>query len=161
MKEYYEIHKLMENKPKICVNCGATENIEIHHIVPLSMGGSNTPENVVYLCMECHYKAHGANIGRYGGKRSGRPKAEKPDNAELVIEKYLRGEISGLEGFNLLGLKRGKKFTKIWFVEEYLKEKGIKEVIHNHGSQKHQSVILRYSDGKIEHYEDGVYTHKY
>lgn len=160
-KTYYDIHKELKDREKVCVNCGTRENIEIHHIVPLSMGGANTKENTVFLCTECHYKAHGANIGKWNvGRHTGRPRVEKPDNAELVIEKYLHGEISGLEGFKLLGIKRGQKFTKIWFVEEYLKEKGIKEVIHNHGSREHQSVILVYKDGKIEQFQDGVYTHK-
>lgn len=41
-KAYYDIHKEMEKEERFCVNCGTKENIEIHHIVPLSKGGSNT-----------------------------------------------------------------------------------------------------------------------
>lgn len=116
---------------------------------------------MVFLCTECHYKAHGADIGRYSGKRSGRPKVEKPDIADDVIERYLRGEISGLEGFDLLGIKRGHKFTKIWFVEEYLREKGIERVEHGHGSRKHRKLTIYYRDGREESFCDGVYTPKH
>ena len=41
-----------------CVNCGSTENIEYHHIVPLKNGGTNNLSNIVPLCETCHYKAH-------------------------------------------------------------------------------------------------------
>lgn len=40
-----------------CVLCGS--NIEHHHhIVPQHKGGSDTPENIVGLCNECHGKVH-------------------------------------------------------------------------------------------------------
>lgn len=56
---YREAHKIMENRPKVCANCGNTETLEIHHIVPVSQNGSNNEGNLVYLCNECHRKAHG------------------------------------------------------------------------------------------------------
>lgn len=33
--------------------------VERHHIVPRSMGGLNSPENLVYLTPEEHFVAHG------------------------------------------------------------------------------------------------------
>ncbi len=38
-----------------CFECGATEDIEHHHVVPKSRGGTKT----VPLCYLCHQKAHG------------------------------------------------------------------------------------------------------
>ena len=32
--------------------------LEIHHIVPLSQGGSDTIDNVIALCPNCHRKRH-------------------------------------------------------------------------------------------------------
>lgn len=31
---------------------------EVHHILPVSMGGDDNPENLITLCHECHLKRH-------------------------------------------------------------------------------------------------------
>lgn len=36
-----------------CQECGGTENIDFHHIIPLSKGGSNTFRNIRLLCESC------------------------------------------------------------------------------------------------------------
>jgi 5-methylcytosine-specific restriction endonuclease McrA len=41
-----------------CDNCGNTENLRLHHIVPLSWGGKSTQENCTTLCEKCHRKVH-------------------------------------------------------------------------------------------------------
>jgi hypothetical protein len=41
-----------------CINCGAVAN-EVHHIVPVVLGGLDVLSNVVSLCVVCHGKAHG------------------------------------------------------------------------------------------------------
>jgi 5-methylcytosine-specific restriction endonuclease McrA len=42
-----------------CVNCGSV-NVELHahHIVPLSLGGTNAMTNLVTLCRDCHEILH-------------------------------------------------------------------------------------------------------
>jgi len=40
---------------KKCFECGATEDLHEHHVVPKSKGGTKT----VTLCYQCHCKAHG------------------------------------------------------------------------------------------------------
>jgi len=48
--------------PAVCAECGSTNSIELHHPIPISMGG----KCVIPLCSECHGKAHGMkrkNIG--------------------------------------------------------------------------------------------------
>lgn len=37
--------------------------LEIHHIIPLSLGGSDSTDNVVALCPNCHRKMHILNLG--------------------------------------------------------------------------------------------------
>ena len=32
--------------------------LERHHVIPISLGGENTAENVVSLCLECHFARH-------------------------------------------------------------------------------------------------------
>ena len=41
-----------------CANCQSTENLHVHHIVPLSVGGSNELSNLKTLCKACHTKLH-------------------------------------------------------------------------------------------------------
>lgn len=38
-----------------CFECGATENLHNHHVVPRSLGGTKT----IALCGDCHGKVHG------------------------------------------------------------------------------------------------------
>ncbi len=37
-----------------CAKCGASESIEMDHVVPLARGGSHTPENIQPLCKSCN-----------------------------------------------------------------------------------------------------------
>ena len=46
------------NRPKCCATCGGTDDIELHHIIPLAAGGTNDYYNLVYLCHNCHMKLH-------------------------------------------------------------------------------------------------------
>ena len=47
-----------------CINCGRTDNLSYHHVVPLSKGGNDIPSNIVPLCPECHALAHGFTHGK-------------------------------------------------------------------------------------------------
>ena len=40
-----------------CVRCGATEGLEVHHLVAAADGGPTTPANLVVLCLDCHLRA--------------------------------------------------------------------------------------------------------
>lgn len=45
-----------------CVRCGATQELECHHIVPLSHGGMNHVDNMAILCKPCHKEAHAGDF---------------------------------------------------------------------------------------------------
>lgn len=47
-------------RQKFCATCGEDRNIELHHIIPISAGGSNNYFNLIYLCHDCHVKLHHA-----------------------------------------------------------------------------------------------------
>jgi 5-methylcytosine-specific restriction endonuclease McrA len=44
-----------------CSRCHGKVNLEFDHIIPLSMGGSNTARNIQLLCAACN-KSKGANL---------------------------------------------------------------------------------------------------
>ena len=41
-----------------CWNCGAREQLEVHHIIQRKDGGSDRPDNLVTLCHDCHIHHH-------------------------------------------------------------------------------------------------------
>ena len=51
---------LKQIKGTVCVNCGKNELDEInyHHIIPLSLGGNDIESNIVPLCSKCHDLLH-------------------------------------------------------------------------------------------------------
>jgi len=50
-----------------CSICGE-EGTQVHHVIPISLGGSNLPENLQLLCYECHLEAHGADWEEWNGR---------------------------------------------------------------------------------------------
>lgn len=50
---------------KICLKCGSDKSIEIDHVVPLSLGGSNLFENLQPLCKSCNSAKGGRNCEDY------------------------------------------------------------------------------------------------
>lgn len=53
-------HELKKQKvrPKQCSTCGSREDLELHHIIPVAVGGTNDYFNMAYLCHDCHMKLH-------------------------------------------------------------------------------------------------------
>lgn len=47
-----------------CQSCPNNEDrkLNVHHIVPLGCGGTNTLRNLISLCSRCHGRVHGGNI---------------------------------------------------------------------------------------------------
>lgn len=114
----------------ICVNCGSTEKLSFHHIVPLSLGGTNNISNIVRLCPTCHDKAH---IGYGDIKKIGIFKAMQRDNMGRkklvefndytisVLHRYFKCEIGTLEAKSLLGMSPKNRSTWNNIRNEYKK----------------------------------------
>jgi len=50
-----------------CVNCGhaVPEGTKPHHVVFKSRGGGDTADNMVMLCVVCHWQVHHGKHGHY------------------------------------------------------------------------------------------------
>lgn len=123
-------NRLKEQQGNICVNCGSENSIQYHHIVPLSLGGTNNITNIVPLCYKCHRLAHGArnlnNICK--PKITGRPKAAPVKNYTSILDRYIRCEIGNKRCKQLLGLPAGCHISEYWYVKEYYKKQEIVSV---------------------------------
>lgn len=55
-----QVHK----RDQVCVRCGSTSTLEVHHRIPLNRGGTNELANLELRCRECHGAVHGRVAGR-------------------------------------------------------------------------------------------------
>ena len=113
-----------------CVNCGSTDNIEYHHIVPLINGGTNKLSNIVPLCDSCHYKAHDKN--KFKTRKAGRNRLVNYKDAESILHKYYKEEIGTKECKQLLGISINNKSTWYTLRKEYEMHHQVDENFYNH-----------------------------
>lgn len=52
---YQELKKIQKCQMK---ECKSSKQLEIHHKIPVSKGGSNEKSNLIVLCHKCHRKQH-------------------------------------------------------------------------------------------------------
>ncbi len=60
-----------------CRVCGKEQSLSIHHILPHSLNGLDSPENLMQLCQECHKKV------------------SKKDPLDILINAAIKGKASG------------------------------------------------------------------
>ena len=83
-----------------CLLCGKKKIRYHHHIVPKSLGGSDTIDNIAGLCHECHYGENGVHksetaAGRLKGKKNG---LRKKYHALSVINQVMPYVLERLAG---------------------------------------------------------------
>lgn len=49
---------ILERDGHRCVECGATTDLHVHHLVPRHLGGHDEPANLITLCAGCHGVRH-------------------------------------------------------------------------------------------------------
>ena len=54
ISEDFDITDLFERDGEECRYCGATENLAIEHVIPISEGGPNILDNCVVACRSCN-----------------------------------------------------------------------------------------------------------
>jgi len=71
-----------------CFGCGKkfdAQILDVHHIVPISKGGSNSPRNLAVLCPTCHKKAHSGELKKSDLK--GVAKEKLPNDLKTRLKK--------------------------------------------------------------------------
>lgn len=110
-----------------CMNCGSTENIEIHHIIPLAFGGTNKIDNLIPLCCDCHVAMHnGFNLNdNVDHGKKGRKSYKTDEEAYKIFDDYFVGNIGVKELKELMGFSKTYKVGDSPQFKRYVKEKGI------------------------------------
>lgn len=94
-------NQLKEILGEKCCNCGSNEDIEYHHIIPVSLGGKDIISNMCCLCRKCHSLLHfgrtlqgnhseliknGIKEYRKNGKHWGKPAANYEELMKSIAE---------------------------------------------------------------------------
>ena len=53
-----------------CQVCGSRQQLQVHHKELRSQCGSDSPENLITLCEQCHLRAHRLKLSRQAERRS-------------------------------------------------------------------------------------------
>ena len=58
-QSYRELHRaVMQRDGWRCQFCGGMQQLQVHHIQFRSRSGSDTEENLITLCADCHGRVH-------------------------------------------------------------------------------------------------------
>lgn len=113
-----------------CINCGK-EAAELHHVVPLALGGNDIDSNKVWLCSECHTIIHGTNKEHRGthwrelqragiekAKAEGKYKGRQPihidwDLFKILYKQWKNNEITATNMMQQLGLKPNTFYRRV------------------------------------------------
>ena len=86
-----------------CVACGALENLEIHHIIPImdsAIKDLDDIDNLAALCKKCHYLAHSGNYHKGLSYKSREEFWEWTQNTEKTKMWLILKDIHGI-GINM------------------------------------------------------------
>ena len=135
-KEYDKLRssgELAKHCGTTCANCGSSENIEYHHIVPLILGGTNSFGNIAALCHKCHKAAHGGHhVSHYADTSNSGRKSKVPDeDAFKVYDLWLDGQIGNMKCKEMLNLSSTTQPNATIQYKRWLRSRGIEEVRNN------------------------------
>lgn len=155
--------EIYKQQGRRCVNCGSEEYIELHHVVPLILGGANRISNIVPLCHKCHMAAHnGRHVKDFSDKSNyGRKSIISKEEAYPYFDMYCNGEIGTMDCVRLCGYSPNIKVSDIpMFKNSYKKEHGIKQMrnlIDFYNSKRYKRLKsgecvgwILYTDGRKE-----------
>jgi 5-methylcytosine-specific restriction endonuclease McrA len=56
-----EIAAHVHRRDRVCVKCGSSDGLQVHHRLPISEGGTSRLSNLELRCRRCHAEAHTQN----------------------------------------------------------------------------------------------------
>ena len=77
---------VIQAKLPMCAACGATTDLDYHHLVPRARGGEDSPENIIVLCRRCHNRLH---------EKNGKERLLGETSRELIKEGLERAKAAG------------------------------------------------------------------
>lgn len=119
---------------------------ELHHILPRSMGGSNSNDNLIKMTLREHYIAHAILFYTYRNSKMAR--AFNMMNNKLVHKNSRLFEKSKEKIIPLLSRKNGTMHGKVVVVNEFGKNITITTDEYKNGKYKHIASFTKYSDGQ-------------
>lgn len=122
-----------------CAICGSEKNLEKHHLKPLSKGGTEAPENIVFLCKPCH--RHKVDYGF--AKRKVSP---FENNSSLAASFYIGDPYKKVwQEFRVICLREGTTASKklVEFISKYVK---------NHEPGNPQQLVSTFFEGGAKAY---------
>lgn len=131
----HSLARIMAEKTlgKVCFNCGSSECIELHHIVPLEFGGTNNISNIAVLCHRCHTAIHNGKSAKFyrNVKLGGRPHNVSTEELDEAFNEFVSGQIGTKECKKRIGLSTKSKIGDMKYYKDFLKNKGIKTFRNN------------------------------
>lgn len=104
-----DFEKLTANKPKVCAVCGSLEDLRLHHIVPVSHGGTNDPVNLIFLCNGCHKDLHSRIYKTWGERAPEKRQKENPAAAVKISAVFVRRDKPKGRGRKVAVIPREKR----------------------------------------------------
>jgi 5-methylcytosine-specific restriction endonuclease McrA len=56
--DWGKLRDAVRARDRVCVRCGGSDRLQVHHRVPLAERGTNTLDNLELVCRPCHEAAH-------------------------------------------------------------------------------------------------------
>lgn len=123
--------KLKRELGCICANCGSTEMVEYHHIVPLAFGGTNNLSNIAPLCYACHKAAHNSrhiqHFSDHSRSNDGRPSCCDDKTAFYALDLMLAGQIGNRKCKSLMNLSKRYEPRNTAAFKKWCDARGIRE----------------------------------
>lgn len=128
------VEKQWNNK---CAICNSQENIEIHHLLPISKGGNNDESNLLLLCGCCHAAVHGNTYNSDNYRKNISIDYEK---AKPILEAYFSNQIGTKETKEKLNLSQKTHLSECSVYKRYKREHNIEEVHNNIDRKKRKEL---------------------
>ena len=90
-----------------CALCGDPRHLCLHHVLPRSRGGGNSPMNLITLCRYCHGNAHGVHLSEL---------VIEPEEVEQACVEYLSDMYAAVprDPFLFLYPAESEQDSKLW-----------------------------------------------